>query len=124
MAEKRSVFVMDNLTATSTAVPDAGADNHVPIKGSAGNWKSITSSDFLNGPEPGQYQLLIKSGDQSIAIKENRTTTIGKNENLEVTKNLGLKTGVEHYVEGPGGSTKIDGGGVTIKGQLVKINSQ
>lgn len=123
MAEKRSVFVMDNLTATSSVVPEAGADNHISIKGSAGNWKSITSSAFLKGPEPGQDQALVKSGDQSIAIQKNRTTTIGENENLKVTKNLGLKTGIEHYVEGPGGSTKIDGGGVTIKGQLVKINS-
>lgn len=123
MAGKESVFTMNNLTATSAAVPEAGADNHIPIKGSAGNWKSITSDSFLKGPEPGQDQILIKSGDQSIAIQKNRTTTIGENENLKVTKNLGLKTGVEHYVEGPGGSTKIDGGGVTIKGQLVKINN-
>src|SRR4051812_23199468 len=118
MADKGSVFAKNNLTVTSTNVPDAGADNHVSIKGSAGDWRAITSSAFLRGPEPGQEQVLIVSGDQSIAIQKNRTTVIGENEILEVIKHLGLKTGIEHYIEGPGGSTRIDGGGVTIMGQL------
>lgn len=118
----KSVFARTNLTATRAAVPEAGADNHIQITGSAGNWRSITTSAFLKGPEPGQDQVLIKSGDQSTAIEKNRTTTVGENENLSVTKILGLKTGVEHYVEGPGGSTKIDAGGVAIKGTLVKLN--
>lgn len=122
MADK-PVFAKANLTATRAAVPEAGPDAHIQINGSAGNWPSITSSDFLKGPDPGQDQVLVKSGDQSTAIQKNRTTTIGENESLNVIKHLGLKTGIEHYVEGPGGSTKIDGGGVTIKGQLVKINS-
>jgi hypothetical protein len=124
MADKNSVFAMNNLTVTSTTVPNAGADNHIPIKGSAGNWKSITGSAFLKGLEPGQEQVLVNSGDQSIAVQKNRMTIIGENEILEVIKHLGLKTGIEHYIEGPGGSTKIDGGGVTIIGQLVKINSK
>jgi hypothetical protein len=124
MANRKSVFAMNNLTATSTTVPDAGADNHISIKGSAGNWKSITSSAFLKGLEPGQEQVLIISGDQSIAIQKNRMTIIGESEILKVVKHLGLRTGIEHYIEGPGGSTKIDGGGVTIIGQLVKINSK
>jgi hypothetical protein len=123
MAENSSVFEMNNLTVTSDPVPEAGIDNHIPIEGSAGNWKSITSRTFLGGQEPGQDQVLVKSGDQSIAIVKNRTTTIGENEKLEVAKNLELQTGIEHYIEGPGGSTKIDAQGVTIMGQLVKINS-
>lgn len=124
MINEQSVFAKNNLTVTSTSVPDAGADSHISIRGSAGDWRAITSSGFLQGPEPGQEQVLIVSGDQSIAIEKNRTTVIGENEILQVTKQLGLKTGIEHYIEGPGGSTKIDGGGVTIMGQLVKINSR
>lgn len=124
MTNQESVFAMNNLTATTTPVPDSGADSHIPIEGSVANWKSITSSSFLKGQEPGQEQVLVKTGDQSIAIQKNRMTIIGENETLEVTKNLGLKTGIEHYIEGPGGSTLIDGGGVTIIGQLVKINSR
>jgi hypothetical protein len=120
----RPVFAKANLTATRAAVPEAGHDAHIQISGSAGNWAAITSSDFLKGPEPGQDQVLVKSGDQSTAIQKNRTTIIGENESLNVTRNLGLKTGIEHYVQGPGGSTRIDGGGVTIRGQLVKINSR
>ena len=118
----KSVFAMNNQTATRAAVPEAGADNHIQITGSAGNWRSITTSAFLKGPEPGQDQVLVKSGDQSTAIEKNRTTTVGENETLNVTKNLGLKTGIEHYIEGPGGSTKIDAEGVAIKGRLVKLN--
>lgn len=65
MSNNSSVFAMNNLTNTSTAVPDAGADNHIPTQGSAATWNSITSNGFLAGPKPGQDQSLIRSGDQT-----------------------------------------------------------
>lgn len=65
MPNNSSVFAMNNLTNTSTAVPDAGADNHIPTQGSAATWNAITGNSFLAGPKPGQDQSLIRSGDQT-----------------------------------------------------------
>jgi hypothetical protein len=49
-------------------VPNAGADNHILIQGSAANWSEITSISFLGDPKPGQDQMLIKSGDQTAKV--------------------------------------------------------
>src|SRR5215475_15610206 len=64
------VYKANTLTRTGTAVPAAGADNHVPTTGSAANWGSITSENFLAGPRPGQEQVLIKIGDQTAKVSE------------------------------------------------------
>src|SRR5262245_12899082 len=68
------VYQGNNQTNTATAVPKAGGDNHIPIKDSAAkDWKAITSENFLEGPQPGQEQELIKSGDQSAKIAKGRS---------------------------------------------------
>lgn len=64
------VFGSDIQTSTGTPVPSAGADNHIPTQGSAANWASITSENFLSGPKPGQEQVLIKIGDQTAMVSE------------------------------------------------------
>ena len=64
------VFGSDIQTSTGTPVPNAGADNHIPTQGSAANWASITSENFLSGPKPGQEQVLIKIGDQTAMVSE------------------------------------------------------
>jgi hypothetical protein len=89
------------------------ADNHISIAGSKANWSAINSDTFLGGPQPGQDQVLINSGNQSVKIAagqslndiqkklqtqvydedevrnidQNRTTTIAKNETLTVKQN-------------------------------------
>jgi hypothetical protein len=63
-----TVFSGDQQTNTASAVPAAGVDNHIPTEGSAANWGSITSENFLAGPKPGQEQSLIKVGDQTVQI--------------------------------------------------------
>jgi hypothetical protein len=62
------VYSADPQTSTGTAVPNAGADNHIPTNGSAANWGSITSESFLAGPNPGQEQVLIKVGNQTAQV--------------------------------------------------------
>jgi hypothetical protein len=62
------VYSADTQTSTGTAVPNAGADNHISTNGSAANWSSITSESFLAGPKPGQDQVLIKIGDQTAMV--------------------------------------------------------
>jgi hypothetical protein len=62
------VYSADTQTGTGTAVPNAGADNHIPTGGSAANWGSITSETFLAGPNPGQEQVLVKVGNQTAQV--------------------------------------------------------
>jgi hypothetical protein len=44
------------------------ADNHIFIAGSKGNWSAISSESFLGGPQPGQDQVLINSGNQTVKV--------------------------------------------------------
>jgi hypothetical protein len=44
------------------------ADNHISIAGSKGNWSAINSDNFLGGPQPGQDQVLINSGNQTVKV--------------------------------------------------------
>ncbi len=70
-------------------------------------------------------------GNQSLMVKKNRQEKIGKNHAMEVGEEIHLKAGTALVIEaakdltlkGPGGFIRIDAGGVTIKGNLVKINS-
>jgi hypothetical protein len=64
------VYSADTQTNTGTAVPNAGADNHIPTNGSAANWGSITSESFLAGPKPGQEQVLVKVGNQTAKVSD------------------------------------------------------
>lgn len=110
------VYLADPQTCTLTPVPDAGADNHISIDGSAANWSHITEENFLPGPKPGRCQTLIRAGNQSAKIAEgqrleeiqkklwfhvydtstedgvyefdqNRKTTVVKDDTLMVVKN-------------------------------------
>jgi len=103
-------------TCTVTPVPSAGADCHISTEGSAANWSSITSENFLAGPKPGQDQVLIKAGNQTAKVAEgqrleeiqkrnwlhvydtatengdfefdkHRNTTVSKNDTLTVLEN-------------------------------------
>lgn len=74
-----NVFDRKAETSTGTPVPNAGADNHIPTNGSAANWGSITSENFLAGPQPGQDQVLIKVGNQTAKVSDgNRLEEIQK----------------------------------------------
>jgi hypothetical protein len=64
------LFLKNALVPTGTPVPPAGADNHIPTNGSAANWSSITSESFLNGPKPGQEQVLVRAGNQTAKVAE------------------------------------------------------
>jgi hypothetical protein len=64
------LFLKNALVPTGTPVPQAGADNHIPTNGSAANWSSITSESFLNGPKPGQEQVLVRAGNQTAKVAE------------------------------------------------------
>jgi Gp5-like OB domain-containing protein len=113
-------------TSTSTPVPKAGADNHVPTDGSAASWKDPMKDSFIAGPEPGQEQVLIKVGNQTAKVSEgnrleeiqkkfsfrvcdgdpddvlqfdqNRTTTVIKSDNLTVKENQNLTVEQEQNV--------------------------
>jgi hypothetical protein len=102
------VYQGDTQTSTGTAVPNAGADNHIPISGSAASWGSITSESFLAGPQPGQEQVLVKVGNQTAMVAagerkhdvyKDATTHVTEgdnfhyyhqNRNTDVTKNESL----------------------------------
>ena len=68
---------------------------------------------------------------QSLTVGKNQQEKVGKNHALEAGKEIHLKAGGALVIEsakdltfkGPGGFVRIDAGGVTIKGNLVKINS-
>jgi type VI secretion system secreted protein VgrG len=70
-------------------------------------------------------------GAQSLSVGGDQHTKVGKNYALEACEEVHLKAGTDLVIEavsdltikGPGGFIRIDAGGVTIKGTLVKINS-
>ncbi|MBO0797212.1 MAG: hypothetical protein J2P31_00155 [Blastocatellia bacterium] len=85
------VYQANTLTTTGTPVPNAGGDNHIPTSGSAASWNSITSNSFLPGPQPGQEQVLIRTGDQTAQVAagqrqhevlKNATTHVNDGDNL------------------------------------------
>jgi hypothetical protein len=110
------VYRGDPQTCTAIPVPPAGADCHISTNGSAANWSSITSENFLAGPKPGQEQVLIKVGNKTAKVAEgqrleevqkrnwlhvydtatenadfefdkHRNTTVSKNDTLRVIEN-------------------------------------
>jgi type VI secretion system secreted protein VgrG len=67
---------------------------------------------------------------QSLTVKGDRLEKVGQRYALEAGKEIHVKAGTALVMEaedltlkGPGGFIRIDAGGVTIKGTLVKINS-
>jgi hypothetical protein len=83
MGSSSTVFNMDNFTVTRTPVPNAGGDSSVPaINQGAGSGGRITGSNFLSAPnlQPGQDQVLVHSGDQSILLDQNRREWVNQSE--------------------------------------------
>ncbi len=70
-------------------------------------------------------------GNYSVVVEKNHYEKIAKNHALEAGKQIHLKAGSSMVIEaakdltfkGPGGFVRIDSGGVTIRGTLVRINS-
>ncbi|KYF94236.1 type IV secretion protein Rhs [Sorangium cellulosum] len=70
-------------------------------------------------------------GNQSVIVRKSRQEKIGKRHATEAGEEIHLKAGTALVIEaaqdltikGPGGFIRIDAGGITIKGNLVKINS-
>jgi type VI secretion system secreted protein VgrG len=68
---------------------------------------------------------------QSLTVGKNQQEKVGNNHALEAGKEIHLKAGSALVIEaakdltikGPGGFIRIDAGGITIKGTMVKINS-
>ena len=112
-------------TSTGTPVPNPG---HISTQGSAANWGSITSENFLAGPKPGQEQVLIKAGNQTAKVAEgqrleeiqkrhwhkvydtgtengdfefdqHRNTTVNRNDTLTVLENQKLAIKLDQTVQ-------------------------
>jgi hypothetical protein len=140
------VFYRKPETNTEKPVPNAGTDNHVPTDGSAANWGSITSENFLAGPQPGQEQVLVKVGNQTAKVSEgqrweevqkklllhvydtgsedgvyvfdqNRQTTVSKNDKLTVVKSQNVTVNENQEV------TVIENQTVKVEGELRKIEA-
>lgn len=69
----------------------------------------------------GKDQKIEINQNQEIKIKDNRKIS-AKNIFEQGTLVVNITAGTELILNGPGGSIKIDAGGVTIQGVLVKIN--
>jgi hypothetical protein len=141
------VFYRKPETNTEKPVPNAGTDNHVPTDGSAANWGSITSENFLAGPQPGQEQVLVKVGNQTAKVSEgqrweevqkklllhvydtgsedgvyvfdqNRKTTVSKNDTLTVVKSQNVTVNENQDV------TVIENQTVHVNGKLRKVEAK
>jgi type VI secretion system secreted protein VgrG len=70
-------------------------------------------------------------GSRSLVVKKNRHEVVGKSHALAASEEIHLKAGTALVIEaasdltlrGPGGFIRIDGSGVTIRGNVVRINS-
>lgn len=70
-------------------------------------------------------------GSQSLTVNGDQQEKVGQNHALAVDKEIHFKAGTNLVIEaarditlrGPGGFIRIDAGGITIRGNLVKINS-
>ena len=106
----------------------------------------IRTGDLASKVEIGQSLAEIKkkkwthvySDDEVRELDQNRKTQINKNEDVTVIgdrtvkvtqniketagQNIDITAGVTLTLKGPGGQIRIDAGGVTIQGTLVKIN--
>src|SRR5262245_3935521 len=119
MSDNNAVFKSTKLVSTSIAVPDAGADNHIPIKGSAAKWKSISNQTFLDGFSPGQHQALVNSADEIVEIKKNQTTTVQEEIVItSATKKIHVKAATEITLEvGASKLTMMQDGTIELTGK-------
>lgn len=100
MDQHQSVFGMNNLTNTLRQVPNAGQDNHINIKGSLANWKSITSESFLPDPKPGADQAYVKGNQSLHATGDRNLKIIGKlTSEIDTGENRTVKNGRTSKVE-------------------------
>jgi hypothetical protein len=99
MAEESSVFEMNKLTGTETAVPEAGADNHVGIEKSLGAWKgAVAAKGFVKGFLGGQQQDSIKAADHVIEVEQSLNEKIGINEDVTIGSNRTMAVGSNETV--------------------------
>jgi len=141
------VFYREPLTFTGKPVSNPGIECHAPTDGSAGNFSSITSENFLAGPKPGQEQVLIKVGNQTAKVSEgqrweevqkklllhvydtgsedgvyvfdqNRQTTVSKNDTLTVVKSQNVTVNENQEV------TVNQNQKVTVNGLLRRVEAK
>jgi hypothetical protein len=79
-----SVFNMTDFTITRRIVQCYLDDVRIPINDGAASGDRITGLDFLNGIQPGQEQIIIHSGDQSIHIDKTQWVRILERRDTEV----------------------------------------
>jgi hypothetical protein len=82
--QNASVFDMTDFTVTRRIAQSYMDDVKVPIDQGAASGSRITGTNFLDGIKPGQEQILIHSGDQSIHIDETQWVRIKKKRDTEV----------------------------------------
>ncbi|WP_437719052.1 type VI secretion system tip protein TssI/VgrG [Sorangium sp. So ce448] len=85
-------------------------DSHLTVKGSRNEAIGGTAS-------------LSVGGDQQGKVGKNYAVEAGEEIHLKAGTDLVLEAVSDLTIKGPGGFIRIDAGGVTIKGSLVKINS-
>ncbi|MBO0719853.1 MAG: hypothetical protein J2P41_03470 [Blastocatellia bacterium] len=67
-------------------------------------------------------QTVTVIGDQYINVVKTHNVSVVDTINEQANKAINIVAGVELVLQGPGGVIKIDSGGVTIQGVIVKIN--
>src|SRR5262245_13022965 len=105
--QNASVFDMTNFTVTRRIAQNYIDDVKVHIDQGAASGSRITGPDFLiqqgQDIKPGQEQILIHSGDQSIHIDETQWVRIKKKRNTEVVQEEQYRNKAEYnrIVDGP-----------------------
>jgi hypothetical protein len=101
--QNASVFDMTDFTVTRRIPQNYIDDVKVPIDQGAASGSRITGPDFLTGILPGQEQVLIHSGDQSIHIDKTQWVRIKEKRNTEVGQEEQYRNKAEYYhiVDGP-----------------------
>ncbi len=84
-------------------------DSHLAVKGSR--------NEQVGGTES------LSAGSLQIKVGEKHHLEAGDEIHIKSATNLVLEAASSRTLKGPGGFIRIDAGGVTIKGTLVKINS-
>jgi hypothetical protein len=101
--QNASVFDMTDFTVTRRIAQNYIDDVKVHIDQGAASGGRITGTNFLAGIEPGQEQILIHSGNQSIHIDESQWVMIIKKRNTTVgQEELYVNVAMyDHQVWGP-----------------------
>lgn len=122
--ENSQVFGATSLTSTTTAVPDAGGDNHLTIfNNSLGSYPSVTNQGFVSGQGAGQQQHSVRSGDHTNQVADNQfTIVIGQIEIRSQTNQILIKAATR--IELNVGASKLvmdKDGNITLTGKTIKI---